>query len=237
MKLVIDFLKLVYTVVVFILVIPFAVVLGVVGIILSFFSKNVAHYAEKIFFNIILFLVFARVEVEGIDNVKKGKNYVVIANHQSAFDIIVLSARLPLQIRWVSKESVFKIPIIGQFMKAMGYISLPRENVIESASLLKDKATKVDGCPTIFPEGTRSEDGKLQRFKKGFVLLAKHTGLDVLPVVIDGTINIMKKSSLLITPFVKVRVKVLSPIKNEVVVNNVNIINEVMGLYYSNLNQ
>lgn len=235
MKIVSLFFKVVYTLVVFVLIIPFAVVLGFLGIFLSIFSKKIAHYCEKIFFNIILVLSFVRVEVIGLENIDKRKNYIIIANHQSAFDIIVLSARLPLQIRWVSKESVFRIPIIGQFMSAMGYISIPREKLKESVSIIKEKSKNIEGCPTMFPEGTRSVDGKLQKFKKGFILLAENTGLDLLPVVINGTRNIMPKNSLLITPFVKVRIKILTPIKNESVVSNPNILNELSELYLSNL--
>ncbi|MFN4245455.1 MAG: lysophospholipid acyltransferase family protein [Brevinematia bacterium] len=225
------FFKVVFTLLVFVIVVPFTVILGVSGIVLSMFSKNLAHYCEKIYFNIILFLTFTRVRVTGIENIEKGKNYLVISNHQSAFDIIVLSAKLPLQIRWVSKESVFKIPIIGQFMDAMGYIHLPRENPKKSVEIMKKYAVSVNGSPTMFPEGTRSSDGKLQRFKRGFILVARSTGLDLLPIVLKGTIRIMKKGSLIVNPFVQVEVIVLPPIDNTKVVNNEDIVDEIMELY------
>lgn len=223
-------IKLIITVVGGIVIVPVTFVLGVLGIVFSIFSKRLAHYVEKLYFNVILFLSFTKVDVVGLENISKGKDYVVISNHQSAFDIVVLSARLPLQIRWVSKESVFKIPIIGQFMKAMGYISIPRENLkksVESVKFLKN----LDGSPTIFPEGTRSEDGKLQKFKKGFLVIAQNTGLDLLPVVIKGSIKVMKKGSILVNPFVKVEVTVLPPIENSKVISNDNILDEIMEMY------
>ncbi|MEN2997741.1 MAG: lysophospholipid acyltransferase family protein [Brevinematia bacterium] len=230
-------MKILFTVYLFLALIPLTIIFGILGITLTFFSRNLAHYVEKMYFNTILTLTFTRVEISGLENLESGKNYIVTANHQSAFDILVLSAKLPLQIRWVSKESVFRIPIIGQFMRLMGYIPIPREKLKESVSLMKKMATKTDGSPTIFPEGTRSEDGRLQKFKRGFVILARTTKLDVLPVVIKGTIEIMRKGSLLVTPFRSVKVKILSPISNEEVTNNEEIINELRRIYLVNLEQ
>ncbi|MCX8029298.1 MAG: 1-acyl-sn-glycerol-3-phosphate acyltransferase [Brevinematales bacterium] len=229
-------LKILFLVYLATLIVPITIVIGISGIILSLFSKKLAHYAEKVYFNIILFLTFTSVKVVGIENIKKGNKYVIISNHQSAFDIIVLSAKIPFVISWVSKESVFNIPVIGWFMKAMGYISLPRDNLKESVLTVKSKTKSIFGSPTIFPEGTRSSDGKLQKFKKGFVLMAQNTGLDILPVVIKGTIDIMRKGSLLITPFRKVEIKILPPIPNHDAVNDKDIIDKVMEIYRKELN-
>lgn len=234
-KLFLTLLKYIFTVLVFLVLVPFTLILGVFGITFSLFSKNLGHYLEKVYFNIILFLTLTRVEVVGLENIRRGKNYVVIANHQSAFDIISLSAKLPLQIRWVSKESVFRIPIVGQFMRVMGYIPVPRGRLKESVRVVKEKARKVGGCPTLFPEGTRSKDGKLQEFKRGFVVIAEITGLDVLPVVITGTREIMEKGSLAITPLRKVRIEILPPISNDEVVRDDNIVDKVRKIYLDRL--
>lgn len=235
MKIVTKALKFLYTLILIPLVIVLTVVIGIPAIAVSLLSKRIAHYFEKFYFNCILIVTFTRVNVEGIENIEKDKDYVVISNHQSAFDIVTLSAKLPLRIVWVSKESVFRIPIVGQFMKLMGYISIPRERIRESINAVKEGSKKVNGSPTIFPEGTRSSDGKLQKFKKGFLIVAENTGLDILPVVIKGTINIMRKGSLIVTPFVNVSLKILPPMKNEYVINNPNILEELYSLYHSNL--
>ncbi|MCS7298449.1 MAG: lysophospholipid acyltransferase family protein [Spirochaetia bacterium] len=235
MKTVIELLKIAYTLVLLPTVIILTIVIGLTAITISFFSKRVAHYFEKLYFNCILTVTFTKVNVEGIENIENTKNYVVISNHQSAFDIVTLSAKLPLRIVWVSKESVFKIPIIGQFMKSMGYISIPREKIRESINAVKEGSKKINGSPTIFPEGTRSSDGRLQKFKKGFLIIAENTGLDILPVVIKGTINIMRKGSLVVTPFVNVSLKILPPIRNDYVIGNPNILEELYSLYISNL--
>ncbi|MGC8964734.1 MAG: lysophospholipid acyltransferase family protein [Brevinematia bacterium] len=231
-----NIIKFIYTFIVLLILIPFAVILSLAGIILSIFSKKTAHYAEKIFFNIILLLTFTNVKIYGLENIDKKKNYIIVANHQSAFDIIVLSAKLPLQIRWVSKESIFRIPFIGQFMRAMGYISIPREsNIKKSVDLVKNKTKSIDGCPTIFPEGTRSPDGKLQRFKKGFILIAENTGLDLLPVVIKNTISIMRKGELLVTPFQKVELKILRAIPNKEIIEDQKITEKLFNIFEENL--
>jgi len=229
-------LKFIYTTILFVLIVPIAVVLATLGIIASIFSKNISHYAEKIYFRIILFLTFTKVEVEGSENIDFGKRYIVIANHQSFFDIITISASLPLQLRWVSKKSIFNIPFIGQFMRAMGYIELPRERLKTSVTIIKEKAKKIDGCPVIFPEGTRSVDGNIQKFKRGFVILAQELGLDVLPIVVFGTRDVMGKGKLLVTPFRKVKLKILKPIPNDVVVSDKEIQDKLMKMFAGELN-
>ncbi len=211
--------KVFYTILVLIVILVPTIILSTAGIILSIFSKKLAHYCEKIYFKLILILSFTKVSVIGKENIPKNKNYVIISNHQSAFDIIVLSGALPLQIRWVSKESIFKIPFIGQFMKAMGYISLPREQLKKSTQTLIKETKNIDGFPTIFPEGTRSEDGKIKSFKRGFLLLSEELDLGILPIVIKGTRDVMKKNELIITPFQKVIVKILPPIERETIKN------------------
>ena len=230
-------LKFIYSVLLLIVLIPITAFLATLGVVFSFFSKRLAHYVEKLYFRIILIFTFTRVNVEGLENIDFSKRYIIIANHQSYFDIITISACIPLQLRWVSKESIFSIPFIGQFMKAMGYISLPREKLKSSVSAIKDKAKVIDGCPVIFPEGTRSYDGNIQRFKRGFVILAQELGLDVLPIVVWGTINIMRRGELIVTPFCKVKLKLLKPIPNEIIVSDKQIQDKLMNVFIEELNK
>jgi len=230
-------IKFIYSALLLIFLIPITVFLAILGIVFSFFSKDLAHYVEKLYFRIVLLLTFTKVEVDGLENIDFSKKYIIIANHQSYFDIISISAYIPLQIRWVSKESVFNIPFIGQFMKAMGYIALPRERLKSSVTVIRDKARVIDGCPAIFPEGTRSYDGSVQRFKRGFVILAEELGLDVLPVVVWGTINIMRRGEILVTPFRKVKLRVLSPIPNEVIVSDKRIQDKLAEMFVEELNK
>ena len=143
------------------------------------------------------------------------KSYIITSNHQSYFDIFILLACLDINFRFIAKKSLFKIPFLGQSMKRLGYIPIDRENlrnalksVKKSTELLKNKTSIL-----IFPEGTRSSDGKLSSFKKGGLnMFLKQGGMTVLPVVIKGTINILRKNSLTIHPGKTVELRILKPL-------------------------
>jgi 1-acyl-sn-glycerol-3-phosphate acyltransferase len=118
-----------------------------------------------------------------------------MANHQSNFDIPVLLGHLTVQFRWLAKVELFKIPIFGRAMRKAGYISIDRYNRESAFESLKVAANKIKSGVSvlIFPEGTRSRDGKIQPFKKGGFVLAIDSGVPIVPVVINGTQPIMAK--------------------------------------------
>jgi 1-acyl-sn-glycerol-3-phosphate acyltransferase len=122
-----------------------------------------------------------------------------MSNHQSNFDIPVLLAYFNVQFRWLAKAELFKIPLFGLAMQRAGHISIDRftrDSAIESlekaaATIIKDK-----GSVFIFPEGTRSRDGKIGPFKKGGFVLAVDSGVPIVPVIIHGTWRIMSKQGM-----------------------------------------
>ncbi len=125
-----------------------------------------------------------------------GNPVVYAANHQSSGDIIALLA-MGTRFRWLSKEAVFKTPVIGQAMRWAGYVPIQRGNpashkeaMDQSALLLKEGVSMA-----FFPEGTRSEDGNLKTFKTGAFRLAEQADVPVLPIVIQGTKELVKKGS------------------------------------------
>ena len=127
---------------------------------------------------------------------------IFVSNHQGYFDIFALSGYLPVQIRWVAKSSLFKIPFMGWAMKAAGYIQVTRSDRKKSYQAFIETVEKVkEGCSIIiFPEGTRSEDGTLGPFKKGSNLIANRSNSPMVPVTITGSSDIITKGSFLINP-------------------------------------
>ena len=125
-----------------------------------------------------------------------------MCNHQSNFDIPVLLSYLPVQFRWLAKAELFKIPIFGRGMRAAGYISIDRFNRASAFESLGEAAEKIKGGVSvmIFPEGTRSIDGKIRPFKKGGFVLAVDAGVPIIPIVLRGTRSIMPKGQLRINP-------------------------------------
>jgi 1-acyl-sn-glycerol-3-phosphate acyltransferase len=143
------------------------------------------------------------------------RGYVVVANHESTADPFLLSF-LPWDMRWIAKEEIFRLPLIGWLMRCSGDISLKRGDRGSVVPMMDEcRSTLRAGCPVmIFPEGTRSPDGNLLPFKDGAFQLAIEAGVPILPVVIAGTRNCRPKGS---KWFGKARAhaRVLAPISTE----------------------
>jgi 1-acyl-sn-glycerol-3-phosphate acyltransferase len=131
---------------------------------------------------------------------------------------IISRSFLPLNYRWVSKEEVFRIPYIGQLLIAHGDIPIQRGRATESMKkVINDGKMWISrgASIAIFPEGTRSKDGEIHRFKGGAFALAKEAGVEILPVVLDGTTSIFKRKSFWFNWRNILTVKVLPPISAE----------------------
>ncbi len=142
-----------------------------------------------------------RLEVSGLERIDKKTSYVFMCNHLSALDGPLLFMLIPQPIRVILKKEAFRIPVIGQAMRLVGFIPVDRKG-LKGGKKSIDRATrtiKEKGYPfLIFPEGTRSRDGKLQLFKRGGFFLALNSQVPVVPVSIQGTFELMPKKSFFI---------------------------------------
>lgn len=165
-------------------------------------SGNTSHRISSLWARSLCKLNGIHVEIKGLENISKDRAQIFVANHQSFFDIFALSGYLPVQIRWVAKASLFKIPFVGWSMKAAGYISVDRSNKKKAYQSFVATVEKIKqgNSVVIFPEGTRSEDGTIGPFKKGGHLLAIRAKAPMVPLTLIGTGNIIKKGSLIIKP-------------------------------------
>jgi len=143
-----------------------------------------------------------RVVLSGADRIEKGKPQIFMANHQGAFDIFALLAYLPVDFKWLAKEELFRVPILGWAMKAAGYISIDRKGRKKALeSIERAVATVRQGASVmVFPEGTRSPDGRIHSFKKGGFTLALKAGVPIVPISIRGSRDVLPKSSLRVKP-------------------------------------
>lgn len=139
------------------------------------------------------------VSVAGTENLDPDKPYIFAANHQSQFDIFALQGFLGVDFRWLAKKELFKVPIWGPAMRRAGYIPVDRSHGRQALKSLDEAAQKIAAGTSviIFPEGTRSKDGKLHEFKAGAMVLAIKSGVDIVPVAIKGTYEILPKGKLL----------------------------------------
>jgi 1-acyl-sn-glycerol-3-phosphate acyltransferase len=139
------------------------------------------------------------VRVEGIENVPAGESCIFLTNHVSNLDAPVLMPAIPGMTSFFLKKSLMNIPLLGTAMRMGKFVPVSRGHSREEAQ--KSVAAAADALKsgihiTIFPEGTRSRDGKLLPFKKGAFFLAAETGAPMVPIIIHGTAKMMRKGSL-----------------------------------------
>lgn len=147
------------------------------------------HYFSNIWGSSFTVLVPGwKVEIIGKEKIKRKNTKIIVANHQSQEDILLMY-RLGIPFKWVSKAEVFRIPIYGWLMYLKGDIKLQRSSKASIKKMLLDseKVIRKGSSIAIFPEGTRSKTGNLGNFKDGAFALAKKTQTSILPVVIYGT--------------------------------------------------
>jgi len=141
------------------------------------------------------------VTVEGLDRVVPGTTYVFVSNHQSIYDIPVIFASMPFQLRIIAKASLARFPVLGWHLKRGGHLFVDRQHPDRVGILNRWRALVSDGASLIiFAEGTRSPDGAVARFKAGSFLLALEAGLPIVPLAVVGTRAVMPKGRLRTEP-------------------------------------
>jgi len=200
-------LLLVYVVII-ILVIPVLIILYLLRLKLPFFwiTKGVLKLGQKI--------LGVRLEVCGLENIDKKKFYIFMPNHLSIVDGPIMLMLIPQPVRVILKKEVFRIPVIGQVMRHVNFVSVDRrgkrggkESIEKATKLMKEKGYSF----LIFPEGTRSLNGKLQKFRRGGFFLAINSRAPIVPVTITGTYELMPKGSFFIKRG-KIRVAFYPPV-------------------------
>jgi 1-acyl-sn-glycerol-3-phosphate acyltransferase len=148
------------------------------------------------------FLTPVRVTVEGGENAQREQSYVVVINHQSQYDILLVYGWLELDLKWVMKKELRKIPGIGIGCEKAGHIFVDRRKPRQAGKVIRDALARLGKGVGIlfFPEGTRSLDGHLLPFKKGAFYLSVDQDLPILPVTVVGTREVLPAKSLRLFP-------------------------------------
>ena len=154
-----------------------------------------------------------KIRVEGREKALRGSTYVIIANHQSLLDILLINC-LRYRFKWISKIENEGVPVLGCYLKMAGYITVDRGNDESKAEMLRRsyQCLKHGISIMIFPEGTRSADGETGFFKRGAFQLAIEAGVPILPVLIDGTAGILPRHGYKLGSGYHVNIKVLDPV-------------------------
>ncbi|OGC03822.1 hypothetical protein A2276_08220 [candidate division WOR-1 bacterium RIFOXYA12_FULL_43_27] len=161
-------------------------------------SSKTFRHAAQIWSKALVLASGSKLTVKGLENIPKDEPLIIVSNHQSAADIIILLAAIPRYFRFVIKKELFAVPIFGFYLRMADYVRLDREAGASSVkSLLK---ADVADAVLIFPEGTRSGSSDLLPFKKGSLFLVFNSKARVLPVAINGSYKIVPKGSAVIKP-------------------------------------
>ncbi|MEG0949586.1 MAG: lysophospholipid acyltransferase family protein [Bacteroidales bacterium] len=160
------------------------------------------YYPGHIWSRIFCFLSLVPVKVNGKENIRKNVSYVFVANHQGAFDIFLIYGYLNHNFKWMMKKSLRKMPLIGKACEDAGHIFVDdsgakgvRTTIQQAEKTLRDGMSLV-----VFPEGSRTLDGRIHRFKRGAFQLAQDIQLAVVPLTIEGPYKVMKRGTYQIFP-------------------------------------
>lgn len=162
------------------------------------FDKNrvVSHCYSRIWGKMIYKISpWWKVKVEGLENIEKGKSYIVLSNHQSMLDIPLLYV-LPFNFKWISKREVYRIPFFGWVLWMHGDIAIERGGAASAKRMMNQCSAMLKRGVSVvmFPEGTRTKSGQVNKFQAGAFLLAKKSKVELLPVAIDGNFDAFSKT-------------------------------------------
>lgn len=174
-----------------------AVVLSALGLKRTANLHVAARWAR-----LIAYLTPMRVEIEGAEHIDPEQSYVVVANHQSQYDIPLIYGFCGLDLRWVMKAEIGKLPFIAQGCRAIGHIFIDRGNPDQARQAINSAVGRLPPGTGVlfFPEGTRSRTGELIKFRKGAFRVAVDRNLPVLPMTVVGTREMLPPGSFRIRP-------------------------------------
>jgi len=193
----------------------YTILLGTASLASSLVDRRgfFAHRCARAWSWLILATTGVTVHAEGLERLERGRTYIFVSNHQSIYDIPVLFATLPWQLRIIAKDSIGRVPFLGWHLRRSGHLLVDRGHPDRAGILRKWKDLVGKGLSLIiFPEGTRSIDGRVAPFKGGSFLMAIEARLPLVPLSVDGSRSVMKKGRLMTCPG-HVRLTVHAPIE------------------------
>ena len=182
----------------------FTVITALFTILLSpiFPNAQFSYFPARWWGRLFCYLLFVKVKITGLEKLDPKKSYIIAANHQSIYDIFVVYGWLPMIFKWVMKAELRRVPLVGKACESAGHIFIDRKNPVSAKkSLDKAEAQLRNGVSVVvFPEGTRTYDGKLAKFKKGAFRMATDLQLPIVPVTLRGCYERMPRTTFNVTP-------------------------------------
>lgn len=160
-------------------------------------NEDVFYAYARSWSRFLLRVAGIRVRMEGADMLRPGERHIYVANHASLFDIPVILANVPDNVRIMYKRELERIPVFGWCLRISPFIAIDRERSREAADVLDAVVStmRTGSSVLVFPEGTRSEDGHVQAFRRGAFTLAVRSGRSIVPLALVGTASILPKGT------------------------------------------
>ncbi|MBI3133244.1 MAG: 1-acylglycerol-3-phosphate O-acyltransferase [Bacteroidetes bacterium] len=195
----------------------FCILAAMLGCLLTISTKPTLFLAKHLWAPVALFIMGAKLEVKGVENIKPGISYVVMSNHCSYLDIPALLIAFPIYLYFIAKKELKRMPFLGWFIMLAGMIFIDRKNRAAAKASLAYAAKLIhDGKHVIiFPEGTASKNGEVSAFKKGGFHLAQDAEAHIIPVHVTGAYVVWPSSAKLNMQRGKIVVTIGAPVSPE----------------------
>ncbi len=193
----------IYRIYQFVVMIPLLIVATIITAILTIIASVLGgvrwwgYQIPRLWAKMFCALSLVKVEVRGRENISKGQSYVFVANHQGAYDIFAIYGYLGHNFRWMMKKGLESIPLVGYSCRISGhiYVDTHTPGAIRHTMETAEKRLAGGMSVVVFPEGSRTPDGRMKRFKRGAYILAEEFSLPVVPLTIDGAYRVMPRSA------------------------------------------
>ncbi|MCX6326686.1 MAG: lysophospholipid acyltransferase family protein [Bacteroidia bacterium] len=200
--------------------------------------KGPIRFLSQLWAKSVFLIIGKKFRVHGKENIKKEEKYILVANHASLFDIVAIMSFYP-GVSWFGHERLLKIPLFGKILLMTDYVPFKEPTIKNTRQMLEQLVQKSKNqTVAIFPEGTRTLNGKINDFYKGFIYLFRTTKIAILPVTLNGFYNLKPKNRFYINFDSKLDVVIHKPIKQEELIekNDAEIIATVKAVIESAYN-
>lgn len=178
-------------------------------------ARKPVHFLLKAWANSVFLMMGKKLSVKGLYNLDKSRKYILVANHSSLFDIVAITSFFP-EVSWFGHERLMKVPVFRHFLKLINYIPFKEPTVTNTRKMLNQLIEKSEvQSVALFPEGTRTLNGKLNPFYRGFIYLLRTREIDILPVTLNGFYDLKPKNRFYIDFGSKPEVVIHKPIPGE----------------------
>jgi len=185
--------------------------------------KRPIRFLSRFWAKSVFFIIGKKLHVRGRHNISKSDRYILVANHASLFDIVAIMSFYP-GVSWFGHERLLKVPLFGKILKMTDYVPFKEPTLKNTKEMLEQLVVKSrDNTVAIFPEGTRTLDGRINDFYKGFIYLFRSSDIGILPVTLNGFYKLKPKNRASINFDSRLEIIIHKPIQREELIGKTDI--------------